>query len=224
MEALRPTIGMCKVARSSRSLVRARIAGARWRRWLALAAALLPAISARGVVSIEIDLKAQRAYLLRNHHVVRNSPISSGRAGFRTPSGHFKVIEKDRTHTSSIYGKIVDRHGRTLVADADIDMRRPPGSRFVRAPMHYFLRFDGPNGLHAGYLPGYPASHGCVRLPREAAIAFYNAVDVGSPVTVFRSTGARRDRHPTEHWRTREPFFLERIFNGHPARFWPFGG
>jgi hypothetical protein len=71
-------------------------------------------------------------------------------------------------------------------------MRVPPGCRFVQAPMPYFMRFNGAEGMHAGYLPGYPASHGCVRLPKEKAIAFFEAVEVGTPVTVFGRTPSRR--------------------------------
>jgi lipoprotein-anchoring transpeptidase ErfK/SrfK len=138
--------------------------------------------------SIEIDLQRQAAYLVRDGRVVFATPISSGRYGHLTRTGSFKVIEKERNHYSNIYGRIVDRFGRTVVADADSDMPVPRGCRFVPAPMSYFMRFDGANGLHAGILPGYPASHGCVRLPEENAIAFFNAVDVGTPVTVFGRT------------------------------------
>ena len=137
---------------------------------------------------VEIDLQQQTAFLLRGRRVVMESPISSGRSGHLTETGSFKVIEKERNHSSSIYGKIVDASGRTIVADADVDMKVPRGCRFIPAPMHYFMRFHGADGMHAGYLPGYPASHGCVRMPEELAIAFYNAVDVGTPVTVFGRT------------------------------------
>ncbi len=116
------------------------------------------------------------------------SPISSGRYGHLTETGSFKVIEKERNHSSSIYGKIVDANGRTVVTDADVDMKVPTGCRFVPAPMPWFMRFHGADGMHAGYLPGYPASHGCVRMPDQLAVAFYNAVDVGTPVTVFGRT------------------------------------
>src|SRR2546429_9313498 len=64
----------------------------------------------------------------------------------------------------------------------------PVGGKFIPAPMHYFMRFAGADGMHAGYLPGYPASHGCVRMPQELAITFFNAVNVGTPVTVFGRT------------------------------------
>jgi hypothetical protein len=86
----------------------------------------------------------------------------------------------------------VDARGNTIVADADADMPVPPGGKFIPAPMHYFMRFNGADGMHAGYLPGYPASHGCVRMPQEYATAFFNAISVGTPVTVFGRTPASR--------------------------------
>ena len=137
---------------------------------------------------VEIDLQQQTAFLIHGRRVVMESPISSGRYGHLTETGSFKVIEKERSHHSSIYGKIVDGYGRTVVADADVDMRVPRGCRFVPAPMPYFMRFHGSDGMHAGYLPGYPASHGCVRMPDQLAVAFYNAVEVGTPVRVFGRT------------------------------------
>ena len=155
-------------------------------------AALTPLHAQNAPYTVEIDLQDQAAYLIQGGRVILATPIASGRYGYLTPTGSFKVIEKERNHYSSMYGKIVDARGNTIVADADADMRVPPGGKFVPAPMRYFVRFSGANGLHAGYLPGYPASHGCVRLPEENAIAFFNAVDVGTPVTVFGRTPTGR--------------------------------
>jgi lipoprotein-anchoring transpeptidase ErfK/SrfK len=156
------------------------------------------AVAQSNPYSIEIDLQEQTAYLIRDGHAVLSTPISSGRYGHLTATGSFKVVEKERNHLSNIYGRIVDAHGRTVVADADSDMRVPPGCRFVPAPMRYFVRFDGANGLHAGILPGYAASHGCVRLPERNAIAIFNAVDVGTPVTVFGRTPRGRSNVDAE--------------------------
>jgi hypothetical protein len=150
------------------------------------------AVLLRAETSVEIDLQEQRAYLLQNGRPVLASPISSGRYGHLTKGGSFKVLEKEINHHSSMYGKIVDARGNTVVADADADMSVPPGGKFIPAPMHYFMRFDGADGMHAGYLPGYPASHGCVRMPEQFAIAFFNSVDVGTPVTVFGRTPTGR--------------------------------
>lgn len=146
------------------------------------------AVHATPPFAIEIDLTAQKAFLLQDGKVVYESPISSGRAGFRTPTGNFQITEKSADHRSSLYGKIVDANGKTLVRDADADMKRPPGAKFVRAPMKNFLHFDGATGMHAGYLPGYPASHGCVRLPALKAQLFFNIAEVGTPVRVYGKT------------------------------------
>jgi lipoprotein-anchoring transpeptidase ErfK/SrfK len=150
------------------------------------------AVSLRAQTSVEIDLEEQMAYLLQDGRPVLASPISSGRYEHLTKTGSFKILDKERDHYSSMYGKIVDAHGNTVVADADADMPVPRGGKFIPATMHYFMRFNGADGMHAGYLPGYPASHGCVRMPERYAIAFFNSVSVGTPVTVFGRTAAGR--------------------------------
>lgn len=143
------------------------------------------AVQAAGDAAIEIDLAAQRAWVLREGQRLYETPISSGRAGHETWPGEYAVSEKDPAHRSSHYGRIVDRRGRTLIPDVDADTPRPAGARFVQAPMKYFLRFDGAIGMHAGRLPGHPASHGCVRLPAGKAALFYKAASIGTPVRVF---------------------------------------
>jgi hypothetical protein len=147
---------------------------------------LLPPVAAFAVepLAIDVDLAAQKAYLLQDGKVVYDTSICSGRPGHLTPTGNFQVLEKDDNHLSSLYGKIVDAGGKTLVRDADADMPVPKGAKFVPAPMKHFLRFDGANGLHSGYLPGYPASHGCVRIPDVKADLFFGIAEVGTPVRV----------------------------------------
>jgi len=182
------------------------------------------AVLLRAETSVEIDLQEQRAYLLDNGRPVLASPISSGRYGHLTQTGSFKVIEKERNHYSSIYGKIVDSSGRTVVADADVDMKVPSGCRFVPAPMPYFMRFHGSDGMHAGYLPGYPASHGCVRMPDQYAVAFFNAVSVGTPVTVFGRTPVNRyysgQTQPGFQRRPRYAPFMGRGYPPPPPPMW----
>jgi lipoprotein-anchoring transpeptidase ErfK/SrfK len=184
------------------------------------------ATSSRAQTSIEIDLEEQAAYLLQSGRVVLASPISSGRYGHFTERGSFKILEKERTHYSSMYGKIVDSRGNTIVADADADMPVPPGGKFIPAPMHYFMRLTGADGMHAGYLPGYPASHGCVRMPQQNAIAFFNAVTVGTPVTVYgrtpagRYVGESRPTFPRGPNSFRDPRFDPRFAAPPPPWWW----
>lgn len=164
----------------------------------ALLLSLFVAISSFGQspnsYSVEIDLQEQTAWLLDHGRPVLSTPISSGRAGHLTETGSFQIIEKERNHFSNMYGQIVNARGDTVVSDADSDMPVPRGGRFVPAPMRYFMRFNGAIGMHAGYLPGYAASHGCVRLPEANAVALFNAIEVGTPVTVFGSTPRGRPR------------------------------
>src|SRR5437773_1867196 len=72
--------------------------------------------------TVEIDLRDQAAYLIREGRVVMTTPIASGRYGHLTPTGSFTILEKERNHLSSMYGKIVDARGNTVVSDADADM------------------------------------------------------------------------------------------------------
>ena len=139
-----------------------------------------------GKVDIFVDLADQHAYLYNRGEVILSAPVSTGREGYDTPAGHYTVVQKDIDHRSSIYGAYV-REG--MVVKENVDVRkdpRPPGSTFVGAPMPYFLRIVGGIGLHAGYLPGYPASHGCIRMPESKAKRFFYAARVGTPVTVKR--------------------------------------
>ena len=139
-----------------------------------------------GKVAIEVDLSDQRANLYAGRQLVLTAPISTGREGHDTIPGRYRVVEKDVDHRSSVYGAYV---AGGYVVRRDVDVRkdpRPPGAQFVGAPMPYFLRIYGGVGMHAGYLPGYPASHGCIRMPEGAARRFYEAARVGTPVVVRR--------------------------------------
>lgn len=135
---------------------------------------------------IVVKLGEQKAYLHHHDKVVAISPISSGREGKGTPTGRFSVVEKDADHRSSLYGNYV-RGGKVVKENIDIRKGgRPAGCKFEGVPMPYFLRFTGAYGLHAGNVPGYPASSGCVRLPKRHAKRFYDAVRTGTPVVVQR--------------------------------------
>jgi len=115
-------------------------------------------VAASTVNHIVVSLADQRLYAYNGQQLVAWSNVSSGRPGHDTPTGSFTVSEKDVDHHSSLYDN---------------------------APMPYFMRLtDGGVGLHAGQLPGYAASHGCVRLPADIAPLIYNKVKVGTPVEV----------------------------------------
>ena len=138
-----------------------------------------------GSPSISISLSEQRAYFYKAQELVGVSVISTGREGFGTPMGQYKLLQKDRTHKSSLYGDYVDREGNVIQKDIDNTKDpRPAGAIFDGAKMPFFMRITGGVGMHEGFLPGYPASHGCIRMPGFMAEAFFDNVSVGTPVTI----------------------------------------
>lgn len=138
-----------------------------------------------GAPSIVINLSEQTANFYKGGKLVGQSPISTGREGYRTPAGSFRVTQKSRNHVSNLYGNFVDSSGNIVVANVGVHRdRRPPGTVFQGAPMPYFLRINGAVGMHAGYLPGYPDSHGCIRLPENMAATYFANVSHGTPVRV----------------------------------------
>jgi hypothetical protein len=141
-----------------------------------------------GSPRIVIRLGEQRAYFYKDDELVGVSVVSTGREGYDTSTGNFKIMEKDIDHRSNLYGDYVDA-GTGQVVVKDVDVKRdpkPPGTRFLGAPMPYFMRIVGGTGMHEGFLPGYAASHGCIRMPEFMAESFYANVNVGTPVTITR--------------------------------------
>ena len=135
---------------------------------------------------IVVSIPKQRAYLMVGEEIVADGPVSSGKRGHETPRGHFNVMEKDQNHHSSLYGDFVDGSGRIVRAgvSAHIDSA-PSGTHFAGAAMKWFLRLTGEGvGMHIGILPGYPASHGCIRESVDGAKLFYDHAKVGTPVDV----------------------------------------
>lgn len=138
-----------------------------------------------GAASITIDLGHQEAYFYKGGKLVGMSPISSGREGYRTPTGRFSIIQKNKNHRSNLYGDYVDAGGAVVMKGIGvIEDPRPAGTSFRGAPMPYFMRIVNGVGLHAGYLPGMPDSHGCIRMPENMAEIFFANVSLGTPVTV----------------------------------------
>jgi lipoprotein-anchoring transpeptidase ErfK/SrfK len=108
-------------------------------------------------VRIEISLSAQQATLYKNGLAVLRTEISSGQAETPTPTGQFVVTDKKRHHVSSLYP----------------------------AKMPFFMRLSCKDfGMHEGHLPGYPASHGCIRLPGDSARKLFRDVPIGTLVTI----------------------------------------
>ena len=119
-----------------------------------------PEVSPRGPVVVVVSLPEQLVHVYRNGVTIGVSTCSTGKPGNRTPTGVFTILQKNVDHYSSTYNN---------------------------APMPNMQRLTWRGvALHAGNLPGYPASHGCVRLSHWKARQFFNASKIGTRVTIRR--------------------------------------
>ena len=140
---------------------------------------------ANGSPSIKISLGEQRAYFYKGGELVGVSQLSTGREGKNTSPGNYRIIGKDVNHASSLYGDYVDDAGNVVMPNIELGKDpKPPGTHYKGASMPYYMKISPGFGLHAGYLPGYPASHGCIRMPEFMAEDFFRSVSVGTPVTI----------------------------------------
>jgi len=140
--------------------------------FLILAALLFSSTFLQAGKKIVVDLSKQEAYAYEDGRLMFSGWISTGKPGHRTPTGRFRVLEKDIDHVSSKYPE-------------------PNGG----AEMHYMLRLTNYGvAMHLGYVPNYPASHGCIRMENGFAQKMYNWAHVGTPVVVRGYPPRRVDR------------------------------
>ena len=137
-------------------------------------------------VSLEISLGEQRGLLLVRTAIAMDFPVATGKKSHPTPAGSFTIRAKEKNYFSNLYGKIYDAQNAVLVGDADARTDLvPEGGRFEGAMMPYWMRLtDTGVGIHVGYVPGRPASHGCIRIKHDAATQIFGLVDVGTPVVI----------------------------------------
>jgi lipoprotein-anchoring transpeptidase ErfK/SrfK len=141
------------------------------------------------ITHITINIAQQMVYVYQGDHLAAKSPVTTGKPGHETPTGHFSIIKKDINHKSNLYGYVVDEHGNVVDDNANAGEKQlPAGQVYDSADMPYYMRLreDG-TGMHGGYLPGYPASHGCIRLPHAFAELLYSNVSIGVPVDIVEN-------------------------------------
>jgi len=115
-----------------------------------------------GEVEMVVSIEEQKAYVFRAGKLIGVTTVSTGKRGHRTPTGSFTILQKNRRHFSNLYNN---------------------------APMPNMQRLTwGGIALHAGALPGYPASHGCVRLPMEFSKALFGVTRLGGRVHIVAGT------------------------------------
>lgn len=138
---------------------------------------------------IIVCLPQQRCRVYVNGKVAYDWPVSTGTDGHETPTGVFRVLQKEPDHKSNRYGKFVS-NGKTLNGNADISQgNQPEGSEFIAASMPYWnrLTWDGV-GIHAGkVVAGKRLSHGCIRTPNHVAKKFYDHSVMNMPAYITRA-------------------------------------
>jgi lipoprotein-anchoring transpeptidase ErfK/SrfK len=114
---------------------------------------------------IVVSIPSQEAFVFKRGKLWDSSPVSTGKRGNETPTGEFTILQKKKMHRSTLYDD---------------------------APMPFMQRltWDGV-ALHAGSVPGYPASHGCIRLPKEFAERLYRVTNYSSTVVLVTSEPVR---------------------------------
>ncbi|PXA86658.1 hypothetical protein DMC47_34130 [Nostoc sp. 3335mG] len=129
-----------------------------------------PELASAGAVAMVVDLDRQVAFVYRGDTLIGITTISSGKDGKETPLGTYPILQKEVKHRSNLYGA---------------------------APMPYMQRltWDGV-ALHAGVVPGYRSSHGCVHLPDAFAKALYGETDVGATVAITEDGTTMADALP----------------------------
>ncbi|MBC9032237.1 L,D-transpeptidase family protein [Sphingomonas sp. JC676] len=119
---------------------------------------LIRASTVPSQISITVSLPDQRAYVYRDGEMIGMTTVSTGARGRATPVGNYTILQKKPFHRSNLYSN---------------------------APMPFMQRLTWSGiAMHAGHLPGYPASHGCIRMPRAFAEQLYSMTDLGVAVSV----------------------------------------
>ncbi|MFK7851570.1 MAG: L,D-transpeptidase family protein [Akkermansiaceae bacterium] len=141
----------------------------------------------QGKVSVSIDLGDQIATIKRGDREIGWSYVATGLEGRNTPAGTFRITEKIVDKYSNRYGWIENEFGQVVNGDATPKDPVGPGERYMPAPMPYWMRLtDWGIGMHVGKIPqpGEPASHGCIRMPKNFVPTLFYMVDVGTQVKI----------------------------------------
>jgi lipoprotein-anchoring transpeptidase ErfK/SrfK len=143
-----------------------------------------------GKVTIKISLSDQIAEFKRGGRDIGWCYVATGKEGHSTSPGSYKITEKIVDKYSNRYGWIEDEAGNVTDGDAKPSDKVPAGMKYVAAPMPYWMRLTSYGvGMHGGLIPnpGEPASHGCIRVPKDFVPTLFDAVDVGTPVTITQA-------------------------------------
>ena len=154
-----------------------------------------------GKVSVTISLSDQIAEFERGGRFIGWCYVATGKEGHSTRDGQYRIMEKIEDKHSNKYGWIEDELGNVVDGDAKVGDRVGEGMIYVPAPMPYWMRLTSYGiGMHGGLIPepGKPASHGCIRMPKDFVPKAFAAVQVGTPVTITHTPARRGKRRAME--------------------------
>ncbi len=140
-----------------------------------------------GEVTVEIDLSDQIATVRRGGEEIGWSFVATGKEGRSTSPGSYRITEKVVDKYSNRYGWIENEFGEVTDDDASPGDPLQPGERYVPAPMPYWMRLtDYGIGMHEGKIPepGAPASHGCIRMPKDFVPTLFSLTKLGTKVKI----------------------------------------
>ncbi len=140
-----------------------------------------------GAISLSIDLGKQNVKVMRGNREIGWAYVATGIEGRGTPAGTYRISEKIVDKYSNRYGWIENEFGDVVNKDASPGDSVGLGERYMAAPMPYWMRLtDYGIGMHIGHIPhpGEPASHGCIRMPKEFVPTLFNMVDIGTRVKI----------------------------------------
>ncbi len=145
----------------------------------------------KGPFAIKVVIDEQKAKLYLGKTQVGWTYVATGVTKHPTPLGSFYIMERTSDKHSNLYGRIYDAKGECVNEDAKSGRDPvPEGGKFVGSHLQYWMRVteDGV-GMHVGPIPrpGHRASHGCVRLPRDAAKHIFSQARYGTPVFILQS-------------------------------------
>ncbi len=134
-------------------------------------------------VRVKVSLSNQMAYVMEGSRALMVMPVSIGAAGTPTPTGSFRIYNKEAKRRANSHGFA---YSGGQVKQTKLSAK-PAGWSFTGTPMPYWSEFKPGYGFHTGWLKPYPCTHGCLRMHQNLAPKFYRIVGNGTPVTIAHS-------------------------------------
>lgn len=136
-----------------------------------------------GAVKVKVSLSKQRVYVMEGNEMLMAMPVSVGAPASPTPTGNFKIFNKEHKHRANTHGYAYsgDNVKQTLLS------KKPSGWSFKGTPMPYWAEFKPAYGFHTGWVKHTPCTHGCIRMHENLSPKFYKLVSVGTPVNISYS-------------------------------------